>query len=87
MLYISGIDTTLAFFLHNRLGVWGGGLPQQRTAPSSGHQAYRDSLLFCVQIDISALFTPRQPPMSMAEAMQLADDWNEDLEVRSPAYP
>ena len=24
MLYISGIDTTLAFFLHNRLGVWGG---------------------------------------------------------------
>ena len=33
------------------------------------------------QVDISALFTPRQPPMSSVEAQQLSDDWNEDLEV------
>ena len=33
------------------------------------------------QVDISALFTPRQPPMSATEAQQLSDDWNEDLEV------
>jgi len=38
-------------------------------------------LFFKCQVDISALFTPRQPPMSATEAQQLSDDWNEDLEV------
>nr|CAH0109694.1 unnamed protein product [Daphnia galeata] len=33
------------------------------------------------KVDISALFTPRQPPMSATEAQQLSDDWNEDLEA------
>ncbi|CAH0715389.1 unnamed protein product, partial [Brenthis ino] len=31
--------------------------------------------------DLSALFTPRQPSMSAAEAKTLADEWNEDLEA------
>ncbi|VEN43871.1 unnamed protein product [Callosobruchus maculatus] len=31
--------------------------------------------------DLYALFMPRQPPMPAAEAMQLADEWNEDLEA------
>ncbi|XP_045498777.1 protein flightless-1 [Colias croceus] len=31
--------------------------------------------------DLSALFTPRQPAMSAAEAKTLADEWNEDLEA------
>ncbi|XP_063216475.1 protein flightless-1 [Bacillus rossius redtenbacheri] len=31
--------------------------------------------------DLAALFTPRQPPMSPAEAQQLAEEWNEDLEA------
>lgn len=35
----------------------------------------------CVQADLAALFTPRQPAMSMTEAQQLMDDWNEDLEA------
>ncbi|XP_014245300.1 protein flightless-1 [Cimex lectularius] len=31
--------------------------------------------------DLAALFTPRQPPMSMTEAQQLMDEWNDDLET------
>uniref|UniRef100_A0A6M2DKF3 Putative serine/threonine phosphatase 2c n=1 Tax=Xenopsylla cheopis TaxID=163159 RepID=A0A6M2DKF3_XENCH len=31
--------------------------------------------------DLGALFTARQPTMPSAEAKQLADDWNEDLEA------
>uniref|UniRef100_A0A1Y1MDJ9 Gelsolin-like domain-containing protein n=1 Tax=Photinus pyralis TaxID=7054 RepID=A0A1Y1MDJ9_PHOPY len=31
--------------------------------------------------DLTALFMPRQPPMSLAEAQQLMEDWNEDLEA------
>ncbi|XP_072949414.1 protein flightless-1 [Epargyreus clarus] len=31
--------------------------------------------------DLSALFTPRQPPMPATEAKTLADEWNEDLEA------
>ncbi|XP_067011007.2 protein flightless-1 isoform X2 [Anabrus simplex] len=31
--------------------------------------------------DLAALFTPRQPPMSAAEAQQLSEEWNEDLEA------
>lgn len=30
--------------------------------------------------DLSALFTPRQPAMTEAEAKHLAEEWNEDLE-------
>ncbi|XP_078610424.1 protein flightless-1 homolog isoform X3 [Branchiostoma floridae x Branchiostoma japonicum] len=30
--------------------------------------------------DLSALFMPRQPPMSSAEAEQLMEEWNEDLD-------
>ncbi|KAF0310088.1 Protein flightless-1 [Amphibalanus amphitrite] len=30
--------------------------------------------------DLSALFTPRQIPVPLAEAQQLMDEWNEDLE-------
>ncbi|KAF7288043.1 hypothetical protein GWI33_000097 [Rhynchophorus ferrugineus] len=30
--------------------------------------------------DLTALFTPRQPPMALPEAQQLMDEWNEDLE-------
>ena len=32
------------------------------------------------KVDLSALFTPRQPPMSHEEAAHLAEEWNEDLE-------
>ena len=31
-------------------------------------------------MDLSALFTPRQPPMSRDEASNLSEEWNEDLE-------
>lgn len=31
--------------------------------------------------DLTALFTPRQPPMPLTEAQQLMEDWNEDLEA------
>ncbi|KAJ0176501.1 hypothetical protein K1T71_007680 [Dendrolimus kikuchii] len=31
--------------------------------------------------DLSALFTPRQPPMPYPEAKSLSDEWNEDLEA------
>jgi hypothetical protein len=31
--------------------------------------------------DLTALFTPRQPPMPLTEAQQLMEEWNEDLEV------
>lgn len=31
--------------------------------------------------DLTALFTPRQPPMPLSEAQQLMEDWNEDLEA------
>ncbi|XP_055619674.1 protein flightless-1 [Toxorhynchites rutilus septentrionalis] len=31
--------------------------------------------------DLAALFMPRQPPMTLIEAQQLADDWNYDLDV------
>lgn len=31
--------------------------------------------------DLAALFTPRQPPMPFNEAIQLMEDWNEDLET------
>ncbi|KAL3268088.1 hypothetical protein HHI36_007215 [Cryptolaemus montrouzieri] len=31
--------------------------------------------------DLTALFTPRQPSMSLAEAQQLMEEWNEDLEA------
>lgn len=34
--------------------------------------------------DLTALFTPRQPAMSMDEAVQLMEEWNEDLEVMEP---
>lgn len=30
--------------------------------------------------DLAALFMPRQPPMSYAEAQQLMSEWNDDLE-------
>ena len=32
------------------------------------------------KVDLSALFTPRQPQMSSEEAAHLAEEWNEDLE-------
>lgn len=31
--------------------------------------------------DLTALFTPRQPAMALAEAQQLMEDWNDDLEA------
>nr|CAD7425695.1 unnamed protein product [Timema monikensis] len=31
--------------------------------------------------DLAALFTPRQPAMSLTEAQQLSEEWNEDLEA------
>ncbi|XP_023016782.2 FLII actin remodeling protein isoform X1 [Leptinotarsa decemlineata] len=31
--------------------------------------------------DLTALFTPRQPSMSLSEAQQLMEEWNEDLEA------
>ncbi|XP_025833718.1 protein flightless-1 [Agrilus planipennis] len=31
--------------------------------------------------DLTALFQPRQPPMPLTEAVQLMEDWNEDLEA------
>lgn len=31
--------------------------------------------------DLSALFTPRQPPMQPSEVKTLSDEWNEDLEA------
>ncbi len=31
-------------------------------------------------MDLSALFTPRQPTMPKEEAFHLAEEWNEDLE-------
>ncbi|XP_057668841.1 protein flightless-1 [Diorhabda carinulata] len=31
--------------------------------------------------DLTALFTPRQPPMPLSEAQQLMEEWNEDLEA------
>lgn len=31
--------------------------------------------------DLTALFTPRVPPMPLAEAQQLMEEWNEDLEA------
>ncbi|KAJ8986050.1 hypothetical protein NQ317_013936 [Molorchus minor] len=31
--------------------------------------------------DLTALFTPRQPPMPSSEAQQLMEEWNEDLEA------
>jgi len=30
--------------------------------------------------DLAALFTPRQPPMLFIEALQLMQDWNDDLD-------
>jgi len=36
---------------------------------------------FHVQADLASLFTPRQPPMSVSEAQQLSEEWNEDLEA------
>lgn len=33
------------------------------------------------QIDLSAIFMPRQPPMPEEEADQLMEEWNEDLEL------
>ncbi|XP_022250914.1 protein flightless-1 [Limulus polyphemus] len=33
------------------------------------------------KVDLSALFMPRQPPMSKEEAAQLVEEWNEDLEA------
>jgi len=32
------------------------------------------------KVDLSALFTPRQPGMAAEEAGGLAEEWNEDLE-------
>ena len=32
------------------------------------------------KVDLSALFTPRQPSMTSEEAEHLAEEWNEDLE-------
>lgn len=34
-----------------------------------------------MQTDLAALFTARQPPMPFTEAMQLMEEWNEDLEA------
>lgn len=34
--------------------------------------------------DLSALFMPRQPPMSLDEALQLMEEWNEDLDTMEP---
>ena len=34
-----------------------------------------------MKIDLSALFMPRQPPLSKTEAQQLTEEWNEDLET------
>jgi len=33
------------------------------------------------KVDLSALFMPRQPPMGKDEALQLMEEWNEDLEA------
>ncbi|GAB6020266.1 hypothetical protein CHUAL_002984 [Chamberlinius hualienensis] len=33
------------------------------------------------KVDLSALFIPRQPPMTKDEAIQLMEEWNEDLEA------
>uniref|UniRef100_A0A2K6UQH1 FLII actin remodeling protein n=1 Tax=Saimiri boliviensis boliviensis TaxID=39432 RepID=A0A2K6UQH1_SAIBB len=33
-----------------------------------------------MKADLTALFLPRQPPMSLAEAEQLMEEWNEDLD-------
>jgi len=34
-----------------------------------------------VKVDLSALFMPRQPPTTNAEAQQFMEEWNEDLEI------
>lgn len=34
-----------------------------------------------VKVDLSALFMPRQQPMSATEAQELMEEWNDDLEV------
>ena len=34
-----------------------------------------------VKVDLSSLFLPRQPPMSVEEAAQLMEEWNEDLDL------
>lgn len=33
-----------------------------------------------MKADLTALFLPRQPPMALAEAEQLMEEWNEDLD-------
>lgn len=33
------------------------------------------------KVDLSAIFLPRQPPMTTEESEQLMDDWNEDLDL------
>ncbi|XP_069761367.1 protein flightless-1 homolog [Narcine bancroftii] len=33
-----------------------------------------------IKADLTALFLPRQPPMSLSEAEQLMEEWNEDLD-------
>ena len=33
------------------------------------------------KVDLSALFAPRQPSVNEAEAQQLVEDWNDDLEA------
>ena len=33
------------------------------------------------KVDLAALFIPRQPPMPFNEAIQLMEEWNEDLET------
>lgn len=37
-------------------------------------------LFWNTQADLAALFMPRQPAMSAAEAQQLMTEWNDDLE-------
>lgn len=36
---------------------------------------------YFLQADLAALFTPRQPSMSPAEAQQLMEEWNDDLDT------
>lgn len=37
-------------------------------------------VFFFYKHDLAALFTPRQPPMLLNEALQLMQDWNDDLD-------
>ncbi|XP_077979602.1 protein flightless-1 homolog isoform X2 [Glandiceps talaboti] len=49
-------------------------------AAVKGQEAKKDQ----IKTDLSALFMPRQPPMSQSEADQLMEEWNEDLDSMEP---